>query len=430
MPTIKSFADLAAELESNYSIVSHEIESKRHSKLEASDSPCKENIKIVHSYKARTLAKNTQKQRVSRELKIAKTLELLSVSCPDTGICSFLSVPAIPGITLIYNHPLSDLPNSRGMARQDTKYLLSLDSSILAGILIVLASDYNLFIYQPADSGAQKNAILRTVQKITLVNAIKIVEDMIHSGNHFYIPKLSLIFDTELENGGFENRMQAWLKLVVDSIYQPDTTVYDENLTVKDQTKKFYKAIDEGKKLESITLRKNEKKLKEDCKSALAMIKQLFKEDKISSRLRIALGGIFQEFQLLTMEEGARRLLTTKLTDLNDTRATTLASILNADRGDLVAKNSPADDFFSDMEADSTLKAKTVSIIAKDAETVRIVEIASVAPESEAPNMIVINLSDKYYEVSVEYNSLSFIEKVRANKSLIAGTYPNGKLVA
>ena len=396
----------------------------------------KKHVAVVTSYKARNIANNAQKQRVHRSLQLAKHTIYATVVCEETGIVSLLEIPAIQGFALTYNHPLSDLGNSRGLAQQGKDYLRKLDMQVLAGILIVLAADYSLFCYQPSDSGAQKNAILRTVQKDTLINAILTVEDMIHSSNHSYLPKLSLILDTRVEQGGIENRMQAWLKLIVEAIYKPDTETWDENETAQRNLKIRNKEASKERMHEESILRKEQKILKDDLKSALCLIKDLFKAEQISGKMRIFLGGVFQEFQLLTMEEGARALLANKLSDIDSSDAFKLLEILNKERKGLVAKNTPMDDFFSDCitgSASDKTEPKLLSnkasrvVAAKDeflAETIfNSVEI----PLEEVPEGLKrIFISGKPFLVAAQqYETMSFMEKIKFHKALLSGAIKN-----
>ena len=114
---------------------------------------------------AQHLAYDAQAKRVSRRLLLAERAKLLTVSCPITGIVSLLQIPSIPACSLIWDSPLSDLANCRGMAQQGIDYLKQLDTQVLSGLLIVLSDAYSLFKFQPYDSGVQKNAILRTAGK-------------------------------------------------------------------------------------------------------------------------------------------------------------------------------------------------------------------------------------------------------------------------
>lgn len=383
----------------------------------------KKHVATIMAYKARKIALHAKKQRVLRSLQLAKHTEFATVVCHETGIVSILEIPAIPGFALTCAHPLAELSNARGIAQQGISYLNKLDMQVLSGILLVLAADYSLFNYQPSDSGAQKNAILRTVQKTTTINAILTIEDMIHSGNHSYLPKLSLIMDTEIAQGGIEDRMQGWLKLVVEAIYKPDTEVWDENETVQRQIKTHNKMQEKERTGRESKLRKEQKIIKEDCKTAITLIKDLFRQELINSKLRLFLGGVFQEFQLITMDPGARLMLAGKLSAINNSASKALSEILNKSRGDLVAKNAPMDDFFTDDPEE-----KPVRIIAsKDDTTKEITEVRvhsiEVATAPVRAGLKRIEVSGKQFLViEANYFILSFMNKVKYHKALLAGT--------
>lgn len=373
-------------------------------------------VSEISNYKARKVSNKTKKQAVQRSLEIVKHTAMQRVVCPDTGIVSLLEIPAIPGYALTYEHPLSDLNNCRGLAQQGKDYLRKLEPQILAGIAIVIAADYSLFVYQPADSGAQKNAVLRTVQKDTLINAILMIEDMIHSGNHFYLPRLSLIMDTEVSQGGIETRMQSWLKLVVEAIYKPDTEVWDENETAQRNNKLREREANKERLAEESLLRSEQKRLKDDLKAALALIKEMYKEEQILGKMRSFLGGVFQEFQLLTMEEGARFLLTSKLEAIGSAKALKLSEILNKERKGLVARNSPMEDFFAETEAPA-VRVKAATENAPEVIFTSVEIVLKEVPEGFKR----INLNGKnYIVVAQEYDNMSFIERIKYNKFLLA----------
>lgn len=205
-----------------------------------SDNPIQ---KIANKYgKAKQVAWDAQKRRVSRRLLLAIRAQKLTVCCPISGIVSLLEVPAIPDFAAEYEHPLSSLENARALAQRGIDYLRKLDSQTLAGILIVLAANYDLFRFQESDSGAQKNAILRTAGKDTLIDAIIIIEDQIHSRNVRYLPRLSLTFDTvtNTADNGIDIRLHNYLTLLTEALRKPDTSVYDENAAPKKIGKPLY----------------------------------------------------------------------------------------------------------------------------------------------------------------------------------------------
>lgn len=378
----------------------------------------KRHVAAITSYKAREVPNVFVKHRIDRRLHIAKHTEFMTVCCNDTGLVSLLEIPSIPGYALSYYHPLCELSNARGIAQLGQGYLRKLDRQTLSGILIVLAADYSLFVYQPADSGAQKNAILRMVLKDTLINAILTIEDMIHSGNHYYIPKLSLIMDVELYQGAIENRMREWLKLVIEAVYRPDTEIWDENETVQRKLKQLASKDAKERIEKEASIRKEQKALKEDCKLSLCLIKDLFKMELISGKLRIFLAGVFQEFQLITMQAEAKSLLASKLSDINSQDAMKLIEILNKKREGLVAKNTPMEDFFSEVATQPKIK------VVSTANETREVTFSSVEiPLVEVPEgMKRISITGKSFIVSIiEYEAMNFLEKVKYHKALLAG---------
>lgn len=379
-----------------------------------------EYIKDVQNFKAKPVYNHSPKQPVSRRILGSQRTEFLTVVCDESGISGHLEIPLIRGYALSYTHPLSDLRNARGIAQQGKEYLRKLDIQTLAGILIILANDYNLFRYQPADTGAQKNAIVRTAGKETIITAILVIEDSVNSGNYAYLPKLALILDTLVTVGGIQTRMQEWLKLVIAAIYRPDTEVWDENSTAQKIARQKKMAINKEEKLAEIAQRKQTKLLKDDCKLAHTCIKDLYKAEKISPKFRMFLGNVFQEFQLLTMENGAKALLISKLDSIVDPSASKLIEILKANRSGIAAKEETMNEFF---ELDEP-KEEKIQVVRKteSSETVTVYSVETTIEVAEGEKLITLN-GKQYVVNAAEYDSLSFLERIKRNKAIIAGVF-------
>lgn len=376
-------------------------------------------VKTVQNFKARPVYNHSPRQPVSRRILGSQRTEFLTVVCDESGISGHLEIPFINGYALSYLHPLSDLRNARGIAQQGKDYLRKLDIQTLAGILIILANDYNLFRYQPSDSGAQKNAIVRTAGKETIITAILVIEDSVNSGNFSYLPKLALIMDSVIQVGGICGRMQEWLKLVIASIYRPDTEAYDENATVQRALKIQKAAISKEEKLAEIAQRKAQKLLKDDCKAAYALIRELYKAEKISPKFRVFLGTVFQEFQLLTMENGAKALLISKLDSIVSPETTKLIAILKANRTGIATSNETMNEFFEDAELEEPVRK--VQITNKEGTEVTVFSVETTIPQlAEGQKLVLIN--GKHYPVNgIEYDALSFPERIKFNKLLVTG---------
>ena len=365
-------------------------------------------IEAIRNYKALRTSDKMLPAKVSNKLQIAKRTEFLTVACNETGIVSILEVPAIPGFALSYTNPLAELENARGIAQRGILYLRNLDTQILAGILITLANDYSLFHYAPSDSGAQKNAILRTVGTESLIHAILTIEDMIHSGNSTYLPRLSLLMDTEVGQNGIHIRMQNWLSLVVDAIHKPDTSFYDENRTVQSERKKERRATIKGAQIAQKNLDAKQRAFTKDIKKASLLIKDLSKAEKISPKLRNFLSSIFTEYQILNMEETAKALLIGKLQDIDSIASGALIAILKTDRTGLTCKSLPSDDFF---DAPATEPKETIAKVIKPSGIVETVKIIAIQTPLEA-NME----QETKQEVGAKTLNTTSIEKIALEK--------------
>jgi hypothetical protein len=241
-------------------------------------------------------------KRVSRRLLLAMRAEKLSVVCPVTGIVSLLEVPAIPGFALVYEHPLSSLANCRGIAQRGQEYLRKLDTQTLAGILIVLADSYDLFAFLESDSGAQKNAILRTAGKDILIDAIVLIEEYVHSLNIRYLPKLSLKPDvsTDNHNRSVEIRLHQYLTLVTEALRKPDTSVYDENAAPKKIGRPVYiRDVQKQEKRISFMARQEQasakKELSADAKRAKQIASNLVEAGIAKSGIKAFVSQLFAD---------------------------------------------------------------------------------------------------------------------------------------
>lgn len=312
------------------------------------ESEAVQTAKKIHKQSAKAIAFDAQKARVSRRLLLAMRSKQLTVVCPTTGIVSLLDVPAIPypannpqlAKALVWSSPFADLANCRGIAQQGISYLRKLDTQVLAGVLIVLADAYSLFIFQPFDSGAQKNAILRTAGKDYLIDAIIMIENQIHSGNCRFLPTLSLRFDSNLEQFGLEVRMQAYLKQLADAIAKPDKEAWDEKkiLPMYPIRPTYTKDIKSGQQKVSFLARQEQARAKkefaEDKKAGKIAISQLCKQATVTDKLKSLLNSLMSDEGMLLIPSIFIDKVIEKLefSYLDNANAKQLVAILKKDR--------------------------------------------------------------------------------------------------
>jgi len=286
-------------------------------------------------------AKDAEHQRVSRRIELAKKVESFESVCEATGIVVTVNIPRIPGYAMVWTSPLSELSNCRGLASKGKEYLSCLDTQILAGILITLADDYSLFRYAPAYSGAQKNAIIRSAGKEAIISAALLIENWIHSGNVFYLPKLSLLLTNDTTQGEVEANMIQWMKEVAERIAKasyrdekdsnPEDRFYSEapkkTISVPTIARKASKA-NKNNSLKRKMRFLEQKAFKTDVKNAKALLKTLLSEETISPKLATMLKSVFTEDTLLTMDTTMRLLLATKMEAFSTSSASSLIAIL------------------------------------------------------------------------------------------------------
>jgi len=376
----------------------------------------KEILVKVATMPAKRIAITAQKQRVSRRLLLTERAQHLTVNCPVSGVTSIIQIPAIPGYTLIWESPLASIDNCRGMVQQGFSYLRSLDTQILAGLLVVIADDYDLFHYQPSDSGAQKNALIRTAGKDIIINALLIIEDFVHTNNSLYLPKLSLKMDATMEASGIEVMMTEWLKTVAAYIMaskfkEEDTedNFYNE-VPKKTISVQYVKKEDKKAKAEAwATTNKKwneQREFKDDIKSAKSILKSFHTDETVSPKLMGLLKSVFTEDALLTMDSSMRFLIAAKMEAFTSVAASKLVAILKKPyallRNEMASLDSLEDETVDNdaLEADDGL-APTDATETVEIEVISQEEIASIN-QAIAPAVI---------------KPMSIIEQIKARKA-------------
>lgn len=266
---------------------------------------------------AKHVALNAQAYRISRKIETANKTTKTVVTCAETGVNIAVEIPRIPGFYLSYTSPLSEVENCRKLAQRGFSYLIQLDTQVLAGILLVLAEDYNLFQFAQTDNGFSKNSILRSCGRTELINAILFIEEKIHSQNYAFLPRLSFLRSIDSKQGEFESNLQQWLKLLTESLNAPlDTSVYDG--TIKKAAFPYLKVSD-AKKAEAQakrTAKAEERNLKEMLDTSCKYAKALFKDSLISQVLKNYLIRTFDPITFQTVDIGFKNRLILKLTEL------------------------------------------------------------------------------------------------------------------
>ena len=238
---------------------------------------------IKHSG-AKKYAVAAAKYRASKAIKMAEFTKRLTLICPQTGIVSVVDIPSIPGFFLPYENPLSILSNCRAIAQRGYSYLLSLDTQVLAGILLVIADDYNLFQYPVFANGTSKNALLRSAGKNELIKAILFIEEKIHSENYSILPRLSLIPADDSVQGTMEVRLHNWLSIIQKELEAP-TVVFPSSILPKTGLQKAR----EERNIEAAAEKNARKALLSFNKSleeAIKNCKTLYKDSLIDQKLR------------------------------------------------------------------------------------------------------------------------------------------------
>lgn len=273
---------------------------------------------------AKHVALNAQRYRASRKIEASKKTTGIIAVCAETGVNMEVNIPRIPGFYLSYVSPLSDVENCRKLAQRGYGYLIQLDTQILAGILLILADDYNLFQFSPSANGFTKNAILRSCGKIELINAILLIEEKIHSQNYAFLPRLSFLQSLDTKQGEYESNLQQWCKLLVSTLQAPlDTTEYVDTVEKRAfpyiRNKDAAKAEAQAKRL----AKQEERKLKSQLETAAKYAKDLFKDGLISQTLKNYIVRTFDPITFQTVDASFKSKLVLKLIELEETSKVT-----------------------------------------------------------------------------------------------------------
>lgn len=363
--------------------------------------------------------------RVSRKLALARAQQDISVTCPLTGITSTLAVPAIPGTTLISEHPLSRTDNCRGLAQRGRSYLIRLDSVVLAGIFITLATEYELLSTGSQWRAHEANAALRTVSKEALVEAILLVECWIHSKNAIYLPRLSLHTDSaqNISVASMAGRITNWFQLLHDAIISPDTVPYNAN---QKPEKISFASVTPSKKLKKKTeqaLILARRELVQDKKILKDKVPQL---KSASSKMRNYILALTAGQVLVTADPIIIRMLCERIEACAETAIVALVtSILKKDRGaltDLGLETVP-DDFLDDVaepeESKPLLESMLDAPVASTASFANIAASTSVVEDTDNANA---NANDNGGEPEPSYAGMTPIQKILARKAWLRRT--------
>lgn len=410
----------------------HEVDKRK--KTESEEKYTKNIAEKILAKHATPTPAGKHKQRFSKRISLTENSKVVPVLCELTGAVASLQIPSLPvgkenpynkggyrnPIVLSYISPYGIYENARTLAQAGAKYLKQLDTQIIAAICITLADNYDLFVYQPSDTGVQKNAILRTVDKDTLIDCILLIETMIHSANCSFLPSLSLRSDITIAQNGIAVRMKEWLKLVVDRIYEPDTQTYDEAMTLSklDNKPTIAKA-----KREKIALHKEFRAWKTGAKEDIAT---LYKAQKISAKLKAFLTQLLAGNNLQNADPEMIVLLSNKMLGMDDTTANEIGDQINFFFAKLSDEAVDFDDViesFASQPVGSAIQPivkSTENEFASNSETAGqgpYTPLDNLADPSKQENERTAFANPVGYATEQANKPMSFIEKLKARKA-------------
>lgn len=293
---------------------------------------------LIRYSNPRNNALASQEYRLSRTVKVAKKTIETVVVCEQTGVNIGIDIPRIPGFFLVYTSPLAEYSNCRLLASRGYEYLHNLDTQVLAGIAMVLAENYNLFVFPASMNGIQKNAILRSCGKTELINCILCIERNIHSHNFESIPQISFNPSEDIKQGEMETRMCNWLKLVVQALRPiasliSSNSIEIEDIPVKRLTGGYVKIRDLNKlnRAKESAAKAEKRELIKKLEVATKATRDLFKDSILSIQMRNFLLKTFDADTFPTVDATFKAKLSLKLATMGieDTGILSIQDVLS-----------------------------------------------------------------------------------------------------
>ena len=396
------------------------IEGESFSVSPALTSALQDVLEKITAYKSTATPHNAAKQKFSTRIVLGKHTDIMPAVCSETGSVVGILFPVIPNKSFTYKSPLAIFANARDIANEGPAFLRKLDAQTLAAILLTLAREYNLFRSAHSDTGAQKNAILRTVERNVLIDAIILIAGHIHSVNCTIMPKLSLILDVEVADKGIHVRMVNWLSVLTDMIYRPQADVLEE------QTEWNHPAPEKQITAPTISRANKEKAaLRKDfklwAKTSKDTITAIAAKGSISAKLKSFLLAVLTEDTLTSADPTLISLMCQKLESLNLHAATMLSFGLKKYHEHFNAV-AASDEFSSPNFAASVPGTPIVDVSEEDDEfgtTAAKISIAafSAATEPKASNSL--PFGDKKLQAHAQNYStgaVSFAERIRLKR--------------
>lgn len=281
-------------------------------------------LQKISSYKwareART-AKNGRKF-LSKRLVLGTNTELQAAVCKSTGIVYGILMPAtLQGKAFEIESPFSYYDNCRGLVQEGRQFLQKQNAQILAGILITLAEHYLLIQSKPMDTGAYKNALLRTVDREVLIDAIILVETWVNSTSAAYLPKLSLLTDAEPNN--MNDRLRRWLSTCVNALYKPDRKSFEE--TIEEQQNSLARKESFAERKAKAALQTEWKRWRKEAKQNIS---ELHAAGLISIKLKTYFLAIISDNAILSTDPAIIAIMGNKLQQLENVKAISLGKQL------------------------------------------------------------------------------------------------------
>lgn len=261
--------------------------------------------------------------------------KLLAV-CNVTGIAVTIDAPAIPGLCLEYTNPLAHSQNFLSLADQPASTLHTLESPILAGLLLAIMNRWELLVGE--ESSAERNLLLQRLPPASLIQFIKFFAANLSTDRAKYssLPR----FHLQSKEVGREGTSTTYASLKayvdtcrnilcytatekeakLDALYALVEVAHNKNLSLHE------KMLADAKKKAARSLQQ----VREDnLKRARTLTKELMSTELLSDKLAHLLKTVLSGDTIFTIEATTRSRICEALRKRNNAQCNELASIIS-----------------------------------------------------------------------------------------------------
>lgn len=255
----------------------------------------------------------------------------LTISCSITGISLVILSPffEIKGYSLSYNNPLAYGENFKPIALLPLSTLVTMDKSILAGVLLAIMKRRELLALSPKNenpsclTSVEQNILLQELAPLYLVDLIKFFIPITRK-QALLIPKIALSpkQDSELQKSSLKDLLKNYKSVVTSILYnyvscEKDKEQKEINLLVGRAERMILGKISSANLVKTRAIeaarKTRETRQEELLLAGRKLVKQLSIASNLSDKLQGFIKVLFQGQTLLTIEPSVKERISTAL---------------------------------------------------------------------------------------------------------------------